>query len=97
MSVQPLSTSQFPQRRPLPTPPSSAPSPLRLNKAETLARSLGLSRAQYNALVRAIRDSETERPKPAKQHKEDTDWLKWAMDNAMKYGPQLVKLFEAAL
>jgi hypothetical protein len=44
-----------------------------------------------------VRDSKSEKPKTEEQHEEDENWLEWAINAALKYGPLVIKAIEAAL
>jgi hypothetical protein len=85
------------RRKPLPPLPSQVPKRARFNSSSSLSdiqASLGLNNQEFNALKRAIRDSENLKPKQAKQHEEDEDWLDWAIKKGKQYGPELMQLFE---
>ncbi len=61
---------------------------------QQLEAELQLSRQQINELRRALRDTQTRKPKTPVQHEQDQSWLDWALAAAKKYGPQLLALLE---
>jgi len=62
----------------------------------SIRRQLELSHSDFNALLRAIRDTEEGTSKTPSQHEEDETWLDWAIKAAKKYGPQIAELIAAA-
>lgn len=87
------------ESRSLPLPPRSNRSLNFRGSQENIRVTLGLSKAEFQSLLRALRDSESEKPKTSAQHDEDEGWLDWAMRQAKEYGPaiaQLVKTVAAA-
>lgn len=56
-----------------------------------------MTKRELAELKRAIRDSDSRKPKTQQQHDEDVDWLDWAIDKAKKYGPQLAQLLAEVL
>lgn len=85
------------RRKPLPQPPPLKSQSTRRfsGNLESIRAELHLTPAEFKALRIALRDPQ--QPKTSQHHKEDESWLDWAIRNAKKYGPQLVKLIETAL
>lgn len=80
-----------PPRSHLPNPNSGRSLPFAPNLAAIQSR-LGLTNSEFASLRRALRDAETEKPKTLANHKDDEDWLQWALKAAKKYGPSLLEL-----
>ncbi len=49
------------------------------------------------SLRRAVRDAQSRKPKTPKQHREDEDWLDWAIRKAKQYAPEIAELLAGLL
>lgn len=56
-----------------------------------------MTKRELSELKRAVKDTHSKKPKNKAQHKEDEDWLDWAVSKATKYGPQLLELLAGVL